>query len=226
MNVHDDMSEDGVLRTAARSLSAVPMAAPPDVTAIMARGRVRRRRRMTGLGLGGTAAATVVALSVAGVFGGGPSAGPSGPAAGNAAGPAAGTIRTAAFTLVKNANGTATLTLSQNQVFNPAVLQQALARDGVPALVKIGTFCSSDAAPSVPGVISLQLPDGSPVPASHPYGENPVPSSAVMVINPTVMPAGTELSFDYVDNGHELHMGLIYTRSYTCGSGFPGRAGS
>jgi hypothetical protein len=220
MNVHDDMSEDGVLRTAARSLSAIPMAAPPDVTAIMARGRLRRRRRRTGLGLGGTAAATVVALGVAGVFGGGA-------AAGNATGNATGTIRTAAFTLVKNANGTATLTLSQHQVFNPAVLQRALARDGIPALVKIGTFCSSGDAPSMPaGVISHQLPDGSPVPTPHPYGENPVPSNALMVINPAVIPAGTELSFDYLSNGRALQFGLIYTRSHTCGSGLPGRAGS
>jgi hypothetical protein len=163
MNVHDDMSEDGVLRTAARSLSAVPMAAPPDVAAIMARGRVRRLRRLTGLVLGGTAAATVVALGVAGVFGGGPTPVNT-----------SGTTRTTAFTLVKNTNGTATLTLSQHQVLNPAVLQQALARDGIPALVKIDTFCSSDNAPSIPaGVISLQLPDGNPVPTSSRFPTMP-----------------------------------------------------
>ncbi|MGD0066859.1 MAG: hypothetical protein ABSB76_25865 [Streptosporangiaceae bacterium] len=216
MNVHDDMSEDGVLRTAARSLSAVPMAAPPDVAAIMARGRVRRLRRLTGLVLGGTAAATVVALGVAGVFGGGPTPVNT-----------SGTTRTTAFTLVKNTNGTATLTLSQHQVLNPAVLQQALARDGIPALVKIDTFCSSDNAPSIPaGVISLQLPDGNPVPTSSPSGENPVPHDAVMVINPAKMAAGTELTFNYLSDGHELHLGVIYTRSYTCGSGLSGTAGS
>jgi hypothetical protein len=206
------MSENEVLRAAARSLSAIPMAAAPDARAIMARGRARRRRRLTGLGLGGTAAAAVAALGVAGVFGGGAV-----PVRGS------GTISTAAFTLVNNANGTVTLTLSQDQVFNPTALQQALARDGIPALVKIGTFCSSEHAPSPNGVISVQLPDGTPVPKSSPGHETPVPPSAVTVINPAVMPAGTELFFDYVNtnNNHRLTTGLIYTGSYTCVSGLP-----
>ncbi len=217
MNVHDDMSEDGVLRTAARSLSAVPMPAPPDVTAIMARGRVgrrRQRRRMTGLGIGGTGAAAVVALSLAGLFGGG-----------SAPVNAGGTIRTTAFTLVKNADGTATLTLSLGQQFNPAALQHALAQAGIPALVRPNTICSSDPAPARTGVISIQLPDGNPVPTPSPRGGNPVPDDAVMVINPAKMAAGTELTFNHLSGGHELHFGVIYTHSYTCGSGVPASAG-
>jgi hypothetical protein len=211
MNVHDEMSDHEVLRTAARSLSAIPMAAAPDVRAIMTRGRARGRRRLTGLGLGGTAAAAVVALGLAGVFGGG-----------TVPVRAAGTISTAAFTLVNNANGTATLTLSQDQVFDPAALQQALARDGIPALVKMGTFCSSvPAPPARTGVISIQLPDGSPVPKSSPGHRSPVPPSAVTVINPAVMPAGTELFFDYLNDNHYLAVDLIYTGSHTCVSGLP-----
>jgi hypothetical protein len=210
MNVHDEMSEDEVLRAAARSLSAIPVATAPDARAIMARGRARRRRRLTGLGLGGTAAAAVAALGVAGAFGGGTV-----PLRGT------GIISTAAFTLVNNANGTATLTLSQDQVFNPAALQQALAQDGIPALVKIGAFCSSDHAPSMAGVISVQLPDGTPVPRSYPGHRYPIPPSAVTVINPALMPTGTELFFDYLNNNHTVALGLIYTGSHTCVSGLP-----
>lgn len=208
MNIHDEMSDDEVLRAAERSLSTIPMAMRPDARVIMARGRVRRRRRLTGIGAVGVGAAAVAALSVAGVFGGG-----SAPVNTN------GTIRTAAFTLVKNANGTAKLTLSQDQQFNPTVLQHALAQDGIPALVRINTVCSSNAEPSDPGVISTQLPDGSLVPPSGPGTDHPVPADAVMVINPAKLTAGTELTFNYLDDNHELHFGLITTNSYTCGSG-------
>jgi hypothetical protein len=101
--------------------------------------------------------------------------------------PAAGTIRTAAFTLARNANGTASLTLNQDQVFDPATLQQALARDGIPALVRSGTYCTSTPAPPSSGVVSIQLPDGSPVPVTG--RRSPIPPDAVTVINPAAMPA-------------------------------------
>jgi hypothetical protein len=218
MNVHDELSDNEVLRAAGRSLSAIPLAEPPDAGAIMARGRGRRRRRLTGLGAVGTAVAAVAALGVAGVFGGGTT-----PV--NAAGTIApvnapGTIRTAAFTLVKDANGTAKLTLTQDQQFNPVALQQALRQDGIPALVRINTFCSSTPEPPSAGVISIQLPDGTPVPPpSAPGTTRQVPPDAVMVINPAKLAAGTELTFNYLDGNHEVHFGVIYTNSYTCGAG-------
>ena len=87
--------------------------------------------------------------------------------------PAPQTIRTAAFTLVRNANGTASLTLNQGQMFDPAALQQALARDGIPALVQTGTYCTSTPAPPSSGVLSVQLPDGSPVGKSTPGHASP-----------------------------------------------------
>jgi hypothetical protein len=214
MNVHDQMSDDEVLRAAADSLSAIPLPGRPDAVEIMARGGARRRRRarrLSGLGLAGTAAATVATLGLAGVFGGG--AGPASPVS-------TGTIRTAAFTLARNTDGTATLTLSQHQLFDPRALQAALARDGIPALVKIGTYCSSHPAPPRPdsiGVLSVQLPDGTPVAKSTPGHQHPIPADAVTVINPAKMPAGTELFFDYIHNG--LTGGLIYTHFYTCVSG-------
>jgi hypothetical protein len=206
MNVHDEMSDDEVLRAAERSLSAIPMATRPDASVIMARGRSRRRRRLACLGAASTAAAAVAALSVAGVFGGGP-----------APVNTTGTIRTAAFTLVKNANGTAKLTLSLDQQLNPTALQHALTQDGIPALVRINALCSSNPEPSDTGAISIQLPDGTPLHPPRSGAATPVPHNAVMVINPAKIAAGTELTFNYLDENHELHFGVIYTSSYTCG---------
>jgi hypothetical protein len=159
----------------------------------------------------GTAGVAVLALGLAGVFGG------HSPAPGGA------TIRTAAFTLAKNANGTATLTLAQDQVFNPGALQQALQQDGIPALVETGSYCSSNPAP--PGsawraTLSLQLPDGTTV-----SPDQPVPADAVTVINPAAMAAGTELFFGYFNNTRALMSDLIYTSSHTCSSTPPAGSG-
>jgi hypothetical protein len=134
-------------------------------------------------------------------------------------------IRTAAFTLTRNANGTDTLTLTMSQVFNPATLQQALAQDGIPALVKIDTRCTSNPPPASPNslaVLSVQLPDGTPVPKSTQPGHgSPIPGDAVTVINPSAMPSGTELFFGYFNSDHAITFDLLYTNSYTCTNAQP-----
>ena len=74
------------------------------------------------------------------------------------------TIQTAAFTLTSYTNGTVSLKLSQ--MFDPAALQQALAQDGIPALVKIGSYCSS--SPAAPSPIRLGvLPGPAPAGTRH-----------------------------------------------------------
>ena len=57
--------------------------------------------------------------------------------------------------------------------------------------------------------------------ASTPGHQQPVPADAVTVINPAAMPAGTELSFDYVNSFHALIGGLVYINSHSCHGGFP-----
>ena len=126
------------------------MAVPerPPLAAITDRGRVHRRRRLTGLaGLGGACAAAVIALvlGLTGVFGAAPAR--------------TGTVQTAAFTLTSYTNGTVSLKLSQ--MFDPAALQRALAQHGTRALVRIGSYCSS--SPAAPSPIRLGvLPGASP----------------------------------------------------------------
>lgn len=216
MNIHDEMSDDQVLRAAADALSASPVAAPPDARAIMASGRARRRRRLAGIGLAGSAATAAAAFGLASALAGGPA-----PAlATGTTRTATGTIRTTAFTLVKNTDGTVALTLTASQILNPAVLQQALAKDGIPALVKIGAFCSSHPAVEASRVISFQLPDGTPVAPPGPRRE-PAPLDIVTVIHPEAIPAGTELSFDYLNNDHAFAFDLIRTDSYSCANGLP-----
>ena len=58
-----------------------------------------------------------------------------------------GTIRTAAFALTRNANGTDTLTINPQVLFDPITLQNDLAQYGIPAKVTTGSFCSTDPAP-------------------------------------------------------------------------------
>ena len=85
-------------------------------------------------------------------------------------------------------------------------------------LVQTGTYCTSTPAPPSNGVLTPQLPDGSPVGKSTPGHASPVPPDAVTVINPAAMPAGTELSFTYSNHNHDLTGGLIYTAAHTCSS--------
>ena len=136
MNVHDEMSDNEVLRAASDALSRIPLASPPDSQAIMARGRARRRIRLSAIAsvsVAGAAAVTAVVLGLTGVIG--PAQTPR-------------TIRTAAFTLVSNSNGTTTLTISPKELLDPAALQADLAQYGIPAKVTTGSMCTSNPGPA------------------------------------------------------------------------------
>jgi hypothetical protein len=205
MTVHDEMSDHEVLRAASESLSAMPVASAPNLAAITARGRARRARRLSavaGLSVAGVAAVTAVALGVSGAFS---------PA------PRLGTIRTAAFTLSQNQNGTDTLTLHPGELFDPAQLQADLAQYGIPAKVTSGSYCTSDPEPAgFSQVVSL------PGPGNWRVGSGQQPT---ITIDPSAMPAGTELSFGSfrITTGEfagelQADMDLINTSSFTCTS--------
>jgi hypothetical protein len=206
VNVHDEMSDTEVLRAAADSLSAIPMAGPPEVAAIMARGRAHRRHRLTAAaGLSASAAAgTALALGLTA-------------AAGPAQGP--GTIRTTSFTLVRHHNGTDTLTISPTELLDPAALQSDLAKYGIPAKVTTGSLCSTDPAPAGFSQVVTSSPAGQ---GSATPGSGPQPT---ITIDPSAMPAGTELSVGDFQLSSGTYAGsqladfiLIGTGSYTCSS--------
>jgi hypothetical protein len=165
--------------------------------------RLRSYRGLT-VGITGAAAAGAVVLSL-GLTG----------AFGSALARGTGTIRTVAFTLVKHANGTVTLTINQNVLLEPSILQSDLRQDGIPALVTAGTFCSS--APSPAGFSQVVV-----------AGQQKTPPT--FTINPAAIPAGTELSFGYFqlanavgtgNPGQESAAALIDANSYTCASTAP-----
>ena len=154
--------------------------------------------------MAGAAAGTALALGLTGVAG--PASGP-------------GTIQTAAFTLASNANGTATLTINPQELLDPAALQSDLAQYGIPAKVTTGSLCTSDPAPA----------GFSQVVSSNPAGPTTATPTAVaqpsMTIDPSAMPAGTELSVGNFQLSSGAYSGeqqadfvLIDTSSYTCSS--------
>lgn len=203
MNIYDEISDTEVLRAASKSLSAIPVASPPDVQAVMARGRARRRRRLTGVaGLSAAAAGTALVLGLTGVLS--PSQAHS-----------TGTIRTASFTLVSNANGTATLTINPKELLDAAALQNDLRQYGIPALVTSGSFCSSDPAPSGFSQVVSFYPFPGPVNSSSPASR----VSPTITFNPSALPTGTELSFGIfqLNSGEgQADVTLINSSSYTC----------
>jgi hypothetical protein len=170
-----------------------------SVDQIISRGNMIRARRripaaVSGLAVVAAAAAVVVGAGLSGAFGSAPSTG---------------TIRTMAFTLTTNANGTATLTINPHVLLEPSTLQSDLQQDGIAAHVTTGSFCSSDPSPAgFPQVVSQ---------ASS-------PTSVTVTINPAAMRAGTELSFgnfQYSASSSDTEIELIDTNSYTCSSALP-----
>jgi hypothetical protein len=183
---------------------AARQARPPAAADIIRQGDRRRRRSLTHQSLGALSAAGIAGAGVA--LGVGLTAGSTPAHATNGTG----TIQTAAFTLVKHANGTATLTINNNVLFEPAQLQSDLAQVGIQAKVTSGSFCSTAPAPAgIQHVISVQAGRSN--------------ESPTVTINPRAVPAGTELSFgnfDHASSG-ETVVGLINPDSYTCSSTVP-----
>jgi hypothetical protein len=179
---------------------AAGQARPPAAADIIRQGDRRRQRSLTRQSLAG--------LSAAGVVGAGVALGLA--LTGSAPAHATGTIRTAAFTLVSNADGTATLTINNDVLFEPGILQSDLAHDGIPAKVTAGSFCSSDPAPAAASQV-ISVPKIQP-------GQAPT-----VTINPRAMPAGTELSFGNFENANagRTFLAVIDADSYTCTSTAP-----
>jgi hypothetical protein len=228
MNLDENPNDSTLARELRDSLSELAAPARPSLAAITSRGRAHQRRRLAGfasLGITGVAAASALALSLTGVLGAAPAS-------------ITGTIRTAAFTLTTNANGTDTLRLREKVWQDPAALQRALRQDGVPALVKTGTFCASRPQPEPKGYVAARGPlrrtrvtiDGRPrwvwhhVPpplvGAGPHGYAFTPTG--IYIRPSAFPPGTELFFGYgkADGtpGMTLQMNLIDTNSFSCSS--------
>ena len=151
----------------------------------VARREPRRSRpsRPALLGVAVSAAAVAIAVAAA-VVSTGASGGPGDVAAGGVH------VHLADFSVDTNPNGTVTLALSEAQILNPDALRQTLTQAGVPAMVTVGSFCYN---PVVPDRDALS--QAFTMEAAGP-GE-----AAVIVINPSKLPAGSTLAVGYVMNG-------------------------
>jgi hypothetical protein len=187
------MNDNDILDRVSASVSGLHMETPVD--AIVARGHVRRRRRTSGTAAVGVAAAAGLALSLVMV-----DRGQHTPAASN------GAVQLASFTLVSNTNGTATLTLIKGIPLDAGALRQTLAAAGIPAVVNVGRTCDSHPQPvGLDEVVSPQWrSDGS----------------VVLMITPSAMPAGAELSIGVFPDGKTWSLATIGA-PMTCSSADP-----
>ena len=207
MSDNDLISESAELRELRDSFSVIEVTERPRLEAITARGRARQSRRRSGaarVSVLGAIAATALALTLIGA---------------HAPAPTLGTFRTASFTLHKNANGTTTLAINPKELLDPAALQRDLAKDEIPALVRVGSFCTSDPAPA--GFSEVVSP--RPSSGVHTTQVTPV-ARPTITFNGSAIPAGTELSFGYFqpsDGEQQANVALIDTSSYTCTSTRP-----
>ena len=161
-----------VLTRIADQFSDVEMKTP--IEEIYRRARTRRtRRRTASLFAAAGTAALVAGLAAAAVTQNG------------AHQPQPVAAHLAAFTVSAGPNGTSALTLRKGQQYrlDPLALREALAAHDIPALVTLGKSC--DTAPEPDGldqvVLSQRQSDGN----------------VTLTINPTAMPAGSELSIGY-----------------------------
>jgi hypothetical protein len=165
---------DDVLHTVKESMAGVHMQTP--VEEIVASGRTRRRRRRSGLAAAGALAVTGLTAGALAISGSG-AAPPTGASGGRSG------VQLAAFSVVSNPNGTATVTLVKGPGINPDSLSRALGGAGVPAIIRVGSFCRADGkATGLEQVLtSERRSDGT----------------VVLVIDPKAMPRGTELSIGF-----------------------------
>ena len=175
------MNDNEILDRVTASVSGLHMETPVD--AIVARGHVRRHRRISGTAAVAVVAAAGLAVSLVTVD------------RHQHTTPTAGGVQLAAFTLVSNTNGTDTLTLIKGVPLDANALRQKLAAAGIPAVVNVGSTCDSHPQPDgLDAVISPQrLSDGS----------------VVLVITPSALPAGAELSIGVFPDGKTWGLATI-----------------
>lgn len=199
-----DLIDSPELNELRDAVSGVEVPGRPGLDAIAARGRARRRRRRSGVARAsalGAVAAAAVAVTLT---------------SGHSQRPTLGTIKTAAYTLHHNQNGTDTLTLNPVELFDSAQLQSDLAQYGIPAKVTTGSYCRSDPEPA--GFPQVVASGGSGPGTSVNGGPVQKPS---LTIDPSAVRSGAELSvgnFKLPSGELEAEMSLINSNSFNCTS--------
>jgi hypothetical protein len=228
MDVHDEMSDTEVLGAARDFLSGRPLGGPPDVEAIMAGGRARRRRRLIPGVTGTLAVAAGAALAVTALA----------PARHQPAHQASRqpSVQLAAWTVTRQPNGDINVLIRELE--DPAGLQSTLRADGVPASVtflpKLNPACQSypggkpareqistpllaEVFPQPYENLKLQLPAKKVQPGTPP-SSSPPPSAAFIVIDPSALPGNAGVQLGAGQDGAILLPQLVYASPKCTGS--------
>jgi hypothetical protein len=214
MNHYEHPDDSIVLQELRDSVAELAVPRQPPLAAITSRGRVHRRRRagFAGTGVTGAAACIALVLGLTGVFGVGPRS-----------------TGASAFNGTNATDGTVSLRLGQ--LFDPTALQRALAHGGVPALVRVGAYCSS--SPVIPEPVTDAVLPGSAwqpsrdhfyfhgiyMSATFPVKPSQLAPSVDPVavkIKPAALPSGTELFIGYFNLGHTVLVSVILTGDHYC----------
>lgn len=190
------MRDQDVLRVVSDGLSGLDMDTPAED--IIAAGNSRRRRRL--------AAVTAAGLMLAGLPLGVPPLTGSGPATPPSTEQPASTApaQLVAFSVVSKPNGTVALKLSTKQLAAPDAVRMALSEAGVPAEVRVNSFCHSVPAP--PGLDRV-FPS-----------QDEEDGSTILVINPSAIPKGAVVSVGYLDPSSHgpVAFGIAWKKRLTC----------
>jgi len=184
------MNDHDVLTDVREALSPVHMHTPVDQ--IITRGDARRRRRVSAAIAAGLAVTGIAAgVAITAVLPGSSHRSPGTAAVSN--GGQHLNIRTVAYTVTTNSDGTVTVWTKQAYFDDPAGLQAALRNAGFPVLIKVGEFCRGpnddgylDPSGQGRGVQAVMTP------STNSDGD------VVFTFDPKTMPAGTELFIGYL----------------------------
>ncbi|WP_033283593.1 hypothetical protein [Streptomyces sp. NRRL F-525] len=188
-SMNDDTTEaEQVLGALRQSMDGVTMDAP--VERITAAGRARSRRQRLAKVSVVAAAAAGLALGVNSY--GNPATAP--PAAGNSTGAGSVHIHTAAFSVDTKTDGTVHVSWDKAKYFSDhAGLQAALAKAGLPVIIKVGEFCLGPGDDA-----SLDHGQGPGV-AQVVKGERKSNGRVDLVFTPSAMPQGKQLFIGYLN---------------------------
>lgn len=230
MNAGDHLSDTDVLTAVRDSLSRTSLTGPPDVAAILARGRARRRRRIIPTATGTLAVAAGATLAVTALTPG--SHDPAHRAAHAATRQP--TVQLAAWTVTRLANGN--ITVSVRDLGDPAGLQQTLRSDGVPASVTFASEVNPACSPypggtprhGIPRLLKHVFPEPyrhlamqhQPRTARPVHGRPPVqrpsPTSSIVVIDPAALPGNAGVQLGVSPGGGALLLPQVVYASRRC----------
>jgi hypothetical protein len=189
----DEMELDGPAAAMGQELASLPVPEAPPLGTIVARGRTlkhRRRAQLAGVGATAAIAAAVAVPVVAGLATSG----------GKGTTAAAGVhANLADFNVDSGNNGTVTVSWRKGvKVFDASGLREALAKAGVPAVVRVGTFCAPVAGPMSLTAEPATAAARAAVKTAEVSNSQSKQEGGSVIIRRTAIPARSQVSFDYV----------------------------